>query len=401
MACCDVRKLLISINKRNLSFLLSLSSHVFVIIRAEWWVWQRWDVSHSVMELVSHSHHRTTEPGMAGLVWGHTWWQHHSIITTGTGYYGGHQTPHHHPHLSWGPQSVISHCSPRVTWYRTVSIDMCEGREGGGRREERVGGGVEWHARKHQFFLAQLQSAAKQPAESTEQSWGWRKWFLWFIFCHLHLCPSVSVEQRKSLVISRTVIRQLIATAGGFWGGQTWQVRGLVDRRSAGLISGDYGHLLTEWWKDIVQFSRVLLTDWLLLYWSHSHLVINISDSPPQSTIMPLVEIIVPSIPSNVPAFLAKLWKMVENQETGENEGEGWLVIKPQCLIDDYICWTDDGTSFRIRDQSQFASCLLPYYYKHSNMASFVRQLNMYGFHKVIALHSGNLKVKNLNILTT
>lgn len=41
------------------------------------------------------------------------------------------------------------------------------------------------------------------------------------------------------------MIRQLIATAGGFWGGQTWQVRGLVDRRSAGLISGDYGHLLT------------------------------------------------------------------------------------------------------------------------------------------------------------
>ena len=33
---------------------------------------------------------------------------------------------------------------------------------------------------------------------------------------------------------------------------------------------------------------------------------------------MPLVEIIVPpSGPSNVPAFLAKLWKMVENPETG------------------------------------------------------------------------------------
>ena len=41
---------------------------------------------------------------------------------------------------------------------------------------------------------------------------------------------------------------------------------------------------------------------------------------------MPLVEIIVPSIPSNVPAFLAKLWKMVENQDTGEGEGrEGGL----------------------------------------------------------------------------
>ena len=37
---------------------------------------------------------------------------------------------------------------------------------------------------------------------------------------------------------------------------------------------------------------------------------------------MPLVEIIVPSLPGNVPAFLAKLWKMVENQDTGEDESE-------------------------------------------------------------------------------
>ena len=62
-------------------------------------------------------------------------------------------------------------------------------------------------------------------------------------------------------------------------------------------------------------------------------------------------------------------------------------------ISDEYISWTEDGCSFRIKDQTQFASSLLPYYYKHSNMASFVRQLNMYGFHKVIALHSGNLKV--------
>ena len=35
---------------------------------------------------------------------------------------------------------------------------------------------------------------------------------------------------------------------------------------------------------------------------------------------MPMVEIIVPPAPAptNVPAFLAKLWKMVENPDTGK-----------------------------------------------------------------------------------
>ena len=116
---------------------------------------------------------------------------------------------------------------------------------------------------------------------------------------------------------------------------------------------------------------------------------------------MPLVEIVVPPpAPTNVPAFLAKLWKMVENPDTGNRQlthhPDG--VNTDNVCADDYICWTGDGSSFRIRDQTQFAASLLPYYYKHSNMASFVRQLNMYGFHKVIALHSGNLKVRSVSV---
>ena len=62
--------------------------------------------------------------------------------------------------------------------------------------------------------------------------------------------------------------------------------------------------------------------------------------------------------------------------------------------LDNLICWTDDGNSFTIKNQGEFTKTLLPYYYKHSNMASFVRQLNMYGFHKVMSVESGGLKVR-------
>ncbi|XP_046752680.1 heat shock factor protein 1 isoform X3 [Diprion similis] len=78
---------------------------------------------------------------------------------------------------------------------------------------------------------------------------------------------------------------------------------------------------------------------------------------------------------ASVPAFLGKLWKLVEDPET-----------------DDLICWAPSGTSFFIRNQAQFARELLPHYYKHNNMASFVRQLNMYGFHKKVSVELGGLK---------
>ena len=55
--------------------------------------------------------------------------------------------------------------------------------------------------------------------------------------------------------------------------------------------------------------------------------------------------------------------------------------------------YLQNGVSFTIRDQARFARELLPLYYKHNNMASFVRQLNMYGFHKVVSVDSGGLKL--------
>ena len=39
-----------------------------------------------------------------------------------------------------------------------------------------------------------------------------------------------------------------------------------------------------------------------------------------------------------------------------------------------------DGRSFTIQNQAKFAKDLLPLNYKHNNMASFIRQLNMCKF---------------------
>ncbi|ERE86044.1 heat shock factor protein 2 [Cricetulus griseus] len=51
-----------------------------------------------------------------------------------------------------------------------------------------------------------------------------------------------------------------------------------------------------------------------------------------------------------------------------------------------------NGQSFLVLDEQRFAKEILPKYFKHNNMASFVRQLNMYGFRKVVHIDSGIIK---------
>ncbi|RHX99215.1 hypothetical protein DYB25_003006 [Aphanomyces astaci] len=47
-----------------------------------------------------------------------------------------------------------------------------------------------------------------------------------------------------------------------------------------------------------------------------------------------------------------------------------------------FVDWSADGTTFRILDIKRFASEVLPHFFKHSNMASFQRQLNYFSFKK-------------------
>lgn len=64
--------------------------------------------------------------------------------------------------------------------------------------------------------------------------------------------------------------------------------------------------------------------------------------------------------------FVRKLYKMLENP-TDEN----------------VVRWGDAGDSFVVLENEKFTKHILPKHFKHSNFASFVRQLNKYDFHKV------------------
>eukprot|EP00967_Tisochrysis_lutea_P075907 scaffold102443_cov35-Tisochrysis_lutea.AAC.2 len=64
--------------------------------------------------------------------------------------------------------------------------------------------------------------------------------------------------------------------------------------------------------------------------------------------------------------FLAKLYKMVDEEDTNE-----------------IVAWTQAGDALIVLDPEAFAQKLLPLHFKHNNFSSFVRQLNTYGFSKV------------------
>ncbi|KAJ2339560.1 Flocculation suppression protein, partial [Coemansia sp. RSA 2618] len=73
-------------------------------------------------------------------------------------------------------------------------------------------------------------------------------------------------------------------------------------------------------------------------------------------------------------AFVSKLYAMVCDGGT-----------------DKLISWTAEGDCFKVTDPAEFSRAVLPLYFKHNNWQSFVRQLNMYGFHKISDLAYGGV----------
>ncbi|KAJ7911312.1 HSF-type DNA-binding-domain-containing protein [Mycena leptocephala] len=64
--------------------------------------------------------------------------------------------------------------------------------------------------------------------------------------------------------------------------------------------------------------------------------------------------------------FVTKLYKILEDAS-----------------VKDMICWGPEGDCFIVKDLNEFATSILSRIFKHSNFASFVRQLNKYDFHKI------------------
>lgn len=69
---------------------------------------------------------------------------------------------------------------------------------------------------------------------------------------------------------------------------------------------------------------------------------------------------------SNSSDFVRKLYKMLENPSD-----------------ESVVRWGNEGDSFVVLENEKFTKHILPKHFKHSNFASFVRQLNKYDFHKV------------------
>ncbi|KAK2606948.1 hypothetical protein N8I77_005665 [Diaporthe amygdali] len=101
--------------------------------------------------------------------------------------------------------------------------------------------------------------------------------------------------------------------------------------------------------------------------------------------------------------LLVERARKIEEEATKENPGPNQkrsippFVLKLSSFLNngrnsDLIRWSEKGDSFIVLDEEEFAKKLIPEMFKHNNYASFVRQLNMYGFHKRVGLSDNSMR---------
>jgi len=83
-------------------------------------------------------------------------------------------------------------------------------------------------------------------------------------------------------------------------------------------------------------------------------------------------------MPSSPSPFVRKTFDLVSDAST-----------------DSIVSWSAAGDSFIIHHPHKFQKEILPYYFKHNNLCSFIRQLNTYGFHKVVNSTKNNGQTDN------
>ncbi|CAJ0634444.1 10279_t:CDS:2 [Entrophospora sp. SA101] len=69
---------------------------------------------------------------------------------------------------------------------------------------------------------------------------------------------------------------------------------------------------------------------------------------------------------ANIADFIKRLYRMLEDRSYAH-----------------IVSWGITGDTFVVHEPKEFSKSILPQHFKHNKMASFVRQLNKYDFHKI------------------
>lgn len=77
---------------------------------------------------------------------------------------------------------------------------------------------------------------------------------------------------------------------------------------------------------------------------------------------------------ARVATFIRKIYNILDEQ-----------------LFPEIVDWNAEGNAIVIKKPSEFGSKVLPKYFKHNHISSFIRQLNMYSFQKKRSRHAGHI----------